>query len=274
VDRDEAAMLLVVLLSGGLLWLFGGLLPSPETTDERVAWRRLWGPAIPAAAPLFLLLGFAIAAPERPQSIGWTRLVAMAPFAFVWIRAGLRAVRGAFARGSAPAATIGLVRPRVELGDELRASLDEGELRAVLAHEEAHARHLDPLRIWLAQVLTDLQWPVSRAQLRQRTWLDALELARDDEAARQPGVEATDLASALVKAARLAGPSVRAHAALTRGDALVATRVRRLLTPETLGAPPAPRSFLLPLSLALALVSFVCGVTTSAGLVALLAGAP
>ena len=273
MDRDEAAMLLVVLLSGALMWLVGGLTPASPSADEATAWRRLWLPAIPASIPFFTLLGFAVADHEGPQSLGLTRLLAMVPFGLVWIRAAVRAVRAAFAPGRGPAIATGLFRPRIELSTELRASLDPGELRAVMAHEQAHVRHRDPLRIWLAQIVTDLQWPLSRPRGRQRIWTRALELARDEEAARQPGVDAADLASAILKAARLAQHPAQAVASLTNDEAFLEARVRRLLAPA--GDPRrSRRSFLMPLAVCLAVAAFTFGMAAAGPVVATLAGNP
>jgi len=274
VDRDEVAVLLVVLLSGALMWLVGGLAPASSDADERAAWRRLWLPAMPASLPFFALLGFAVADPEGPQGLDVTRLLAMAPFGLVWLRAGVRAARTAFAEGHGPALTVGLLRPTVKLSSELRAMLDPGELRAVMAHEEAHVRHCDPLRLWVVQLLTDLQWPLSRPRRRQRIWLRAIELARDEEAARQANVDAADLASALIKTASLAQRPTRTGAALADDVTLLEMRVRRLLSPKATNPEPRRRSFLAPLALALAIAAFVFGVTTSPPYVAILAGSP
>lgn len=274
MDRDEVAVLLVVLLSGPLMWLVGGLAPASSDADERAAWRRLWLPAMPASLPFFALLGFAVADPEAPQGLDVTRMLAMTPFGLVWLRAGVRAARTAFAEGHGPALTVGLLRPTVKLSSELRAMLDPGELRAVMAHEQAHCRHRDPLRLWLVQLLTDLQWPFSRPRLRQRAWLRAIELARDEEAARQPNVDAADLASALIKTAGLARRPTRTGAALADDVTLLEMRVRRLLSQEATTPETRRRSFLAPLALCLAVAAFVFGVAASPPYVAILAGGP
>lgn len=274
MDRDEAAMLLVVLVSGALVWLVGALTPASPTEDERAAWRRIWLPALPASIPFFILLGFAVADPEGPQPLHVTRAIAVVPFGVVWIRAALRAVRALTADGQGPAVTKGFLWPRVELSAELCEVLHQNELRAVMAHEGAHVGHRDPLRIWLVQALTDLQWPLSRARARQRVWLRALELARDAEAVSQPNVEAAALASAMIKAARLVRSEVVTGAALTNDEALLETRVRRLLILETKPARAGRRSFLAPLAVGLAIAAFVFGLAASASFVATLAGSP
>ncbi|MCA9585872.1 MAG: M56 family metallopeptidase [Myxococcales bacterium] len=276
MDRDEAALLLVVLGSGALLWFVGALTPPAATGDEQSAWRRVWLPAIPAATLFFVFVGFAVADPEGPQAIHATRLVATVPFAVVWARALARAARASFAEGGGPAWTEGLVRPTVRLSSELRARLEPGELRAVIAHEDAHARHRDPLRLWLVQLLTDLQWPLTAPRRRQQSWQRALELARDDEAARHPDVDPADLASALVKTASLVRPARAAGASLADDATLLETRVRRLLTAETTVQRERSASSWTRVALALTLTvgAFVFGFVASAPFVSLLAGSP
>jgi Zn-dependent protease with chaperone function len=73
----------------------------------------------------------------------------------------------------------------VVIAPELSSSLDDAELAAVLAHAAAHARHRDPLRLWLAQLVTDAQWPAVAASARFHRWRAAVEIARD-AAARVP----------------------------------------------------------------------------------------
>ncbi|MGH8303675.1 MAG: hypothetical protein ACRET5_19695, partial [Steroidobacteraceae bacterium] len=116
-------------------------------------------------------------------------------------------------------------------------------IRAALAHERAHALHRDPLRIWLAQWVTDLQWPWPGAMLRFERWLDALELARDDEA-RASGSDGADLAAAVLASIRFNSQleprdgacfngTQLAHARLTGDSRALRNRVSRLLAPLT-----------------------------------------
>jgi beta-lactamase regulating signal transducer with metallopeptidase domain len=185
----------------GAAWLIGWHLQEPWQSDER----------LPLAALLLAL-----------------------PVLGLWCRAGIRAARSARSTRPAPAATVGLLRPRVVIDPRLRRELDAAGLRAVEAHERAHARHFDPLRIWLAQLLTDLQWPAGAARVRFQAWLEALEIARDDEALAE-GVPGVDLAHAIVTAARLTDGHRHddAYAGLTGAEHALRARVERLL-----GAPP------------------------------------
>jgi beta-lactamase regulating signal transducer with metallopeptidase domain len=154
-----------------------------------------------------------------------------------------------------PISTVGLWRPRVVAAEELDGALDPAALRAALAHERAHVRHRDPLRIWLAQIATDLQWPSPWARRRFEHWVTALELARDEQA-RLDGASGEDLAAAVVAVARM--PWRRRTAALvglTGAETSLVSRVHRLLAP----VPPdgARPSIVLPLAVLLVLVASV-----------------
>jgi len=133
--------------------------------------------------------------------------------------------------GEVPTATVGLVKPRILFSPYLAKALDDNAIHAALGHERAHARHLDPLRIWAAQLATDLQWPWAQASKRFRQWILALELARDDEA-RSTGIAGPDLAAAVLASVRLhhrAGSFP--FPALTGEPSALKERITRLLNP-------------------------------------------
>ena len=137
-----------------------------------------------------------------------------------------RAVRSLSRDGSfVPAATVGVVRPRVMLSPCPRAL-------GALPQSSKHARYRDPLRIWLAQVATDLQWPWPAAARRFYAWLEALEWARDDEA-RRGGIEGEDGARA---------PALPVAPAATADADALRTRIARLLGPLPAESRLAPRT--------------------------------
>jgi beta-lactamase regulating signal transducer with metallopeptidase domain len=105
-------------------------------------------------------------------------------------------------------------------------------------HEQAHLRRRDPLRIWLAQIVTDLQWPSPRARTRLDTWREWLELACD-EAARLDGIDGADLAAALVVAAQQTVASATAMAGMHRSGENLARRIARLLVEPTAELAPS-----------------------------------
>jgi hypothetical protein len=234
VSRDLVLAALVLISCGSLAWL-AGLLPSDaraRPSAETRAWRRVWAPLMPAGAALALLFGWALHEPSVTDEILTpAALLLGAPLGLVWVRAALRAAAALRARTDGlPAGVVGLLHPRVVLDEAFRAALDASSLEAVLAHERAHARHRDPLRIWLAQLATDLQGSTLAARGRLDAWLGALETARDDEA-RRGGVRGEDLANALVLAARASVPRPGAVATLGSPEALLTARVDRLLAP-------------------------------------------
>lgn len=122
--------------------------------------------------------------------------------------------------------TVGLLRPKICLSEGLLQSLREPELQAVLRHEHAHARALDPLRLAAVRFLSDFLWflPVSRPLADAFSGMAEL---RADEAAVAAGSDALELASAIVRTARGVAPPRLAPA--LGGLALVEERVLGLL---------------------------------------------
>ncbi|HEX3693781.1 MAG TPA: hypothetical protein VH374_00220 [Polyangia bacterium] len=270
MDRNLVFCALALSACGALGWLFGAL-PARAVSDpsgqkmERRCWRRLWLPLIPSALALALLIGWALQEPGRTDEIVrplalWTSL----PVALVWLRAFWRAwqaLRGAERETAAVA--VGLWRPRVIISDDFRRAIDERAVAAAEAHEQAHVRHRDPLRVFLAQIATDLQWPARAARDRWQAWATALELARDEEA-RYAGVRGADLASAIVGAARWrrATAAPRAAAFLTGEENALLRRVHRLLGPL---APPPARARQIWWLAGIALLGLAAGIGIACG---------
>ena len=279
MDRELLFVVLLLTIAGPLLWTASfarsrSIVRASARDAEREAWRALWKPAVPACLLVVALVGWALHEPEEAERLIDVRLVIAVPVGIVWGRAVCRAffaARGAHRTG-ALAATTGFVGPRVHLHPRLREALDEDALAAVHAHERAHVRHRDPLRIWLAQIVTDLQWPVPVAHERLRAWLAVLELARDEEA-MAGGVDGADLAAAIVTCARLEGGRRGLVAAMTGDGSALETRVQRLL----LGAVPArarPSRWFAAAIVAATLVALLSGILIGEDAVRYFVGAP
>lgn len=242
MDRDLVLAILTLALCGPALLTGGFLPPSGETERnafvlERRQWTRLWLGLLPAALLLAVLLGWAAQEPrECDERVSAAMVFVIAPFGAIWLRALVRGLVALRSRHDSPAATVGLVRPVVVIAPALEEALGPEELFAVRAHEAAHARHRDPLRLWVGQLAADLQWPIPGASRRFRSWRLALEIARDAEA-RADGADGADLAAAIVVAARLGARRSLTSAALTSGED-IRDRVERLLEP----LPPLPVS--------------------------------
>ena len=247
MERETLLSILVMLLGGAVLQPFAswrwkepdGASPSDL---ERRSWLRLWYPVVPVLLVAAWLCGWALAEPDPVPDVTdrWIVVLACTPFALLFGRTAARAVWALMRRPlDCGISTIGLLQPQVIFSPFLAKQLDEGVIRAALAHEHAHAANRDPLRIWIAQLITDLQWPWPGAQLRLEAWLDALELARDDEA-RVNGADGAELAAAVLASVRYltrVTPQERAassgtqlaHARLIGNSRALRVRVARLL---------------------------------------------
>ena len=238
MERESLLTVLAILLGGAALqviaaWLSALSRRRARSELEGAAWLRLWRPLVPALTVVAGLCGWALAEPDPvPNRVGPLVFIVCAPFALLGIRALVRAV---WALLVSPAdfgiATVGLLWLRIKKKPKQTKQQKERAIQAALAHERAHVRHLDPLRIWIAQFMTDLQWPWASAQRRFETWLAALEQARDDEA-RAEGVEGSDLAAALVASIRFhRGRTSGICAPLTGDRSALEARIERLLQP-------------------------------------------
>lgn len=135
-------------------------------------------------------------------------------------------------------AVIGITRPKLFIAQKVFASLTSEELSAALQHEAGHIASHDNLRRGLMRVCRDLLCflPISRSL--DRAWMEASESAADDHATIVGGNTNVELASALVKIARMVPAGVRP--AVPAGAFLITEnnsqgfrqRVRRLLQIE------------------------------------------
>ncbi len=239
MDREYCLSFLIALVGGTTLLACGwwpvadGRIRSARGL-EKITWRRIWLPFAPALAVASALCGWALLEPDPvPEGVPISLILMSTPFLLLLARA---AVRSGWALitdpGDPGTATVGLLRPWIVFSPRLAKKLDDRQIEAALEHERAHARHWDPLRIWLAQLVTDLQWPWPQARERMQRWLIALELARDEEA-RAAGIEGTDLADAIIASARFCqNANLPAQAKLTGQAAALKERIARLLDPQ------------------------------------------
>lgn len=145
-------------------------------------------------------------------------------------------------------AIVGAFRPKLFVADHLFQSLTPGELAAVIAHERGHLAAGDNLKRALLRVCRDALAIAPSGRILDRAWAEASEVAADEHAARNGGGVALDLASALVKIARLVPEGVKPampSGALLIGDDAggIAQRVRRLTMLATLdGVAPDQRT--------------------------------
>ncbi len=270
MDRDLVFAGLTIII-GGLTLLAAApwprrIVPARSARQwERAAWRALWWPGIPVVLVISVLIGWAMMEPATSdEPLPRSALVVASVVLGLWLRAAIRAVHSMKTRTPLVAGTVGLWRARTVVSARLVAQLDADALAAVMAHEAAHARHRDPLRIWLAQLLTDLQWPSPAARQRFHQWRQILELARDEEA-RLSGVEGDDLAAAVLLAAGMQMPWTTAVSLIGTTSGLE-ERVSRLLAPVATDEEPVPATRALAL-VPLSLLGVISGIQFGDGLV-------
>jgi Zn-dependent protease with chaperone function len=137
-----------------------------------------------------------------------------------------------------PALTVGLLAPRILVARAIAHQLTAPELVAVLAHEAAHLRRRDPLRVFLLRFLARTLFWLPVLERLSDAFLAETEVLADDHAARATTASETGrdgslvLASALVSLAAAYGPHPVAEPAIgihaVGAPGLFARRVRRL----------------------------------------------
>ena len=214
------------------------------------------------------------------ESFGWTTYLIAAAGSVILLRSLLRA--GAVARagwalracaalprigvpvagrtevyevaGMTGVSLAGVVRPRILVGPAIRHALTRAEFEAAVAHETAHRASRDNVKRFAMFCAPDLFGMSAAALILEEKWRAASEWQADAAAVAGDQARAVDLASALVKVARIAsaGQSLGSPAWSTLHDApLLETRVHRLLTGD---APEAARSRSIAAALALAML--------------------
>jgi Zn-dependent protease with chaperone function len=162
--------------------------------------------------------------------------------------------------GAPQAFVLGVMRPTLYVTSGLLAAEHREHLSAVLAHERAHARRFDALRLFVANLALSLHLPAVATKLRARL-ASAQEMAADAEAAIRLGSrERVARALLCLLRAQRRVPARAPAAALAFGQSDVEARVQLLL--EARAQREWPSSIVLWLILA-----------TAGALVALHAGA-
>ena len=98
---------------------------------------------------------------------------------------------------------VGFLRPRLFIARQVLEVLTPEEIAAAVGHENGHLKARDNLKRGLLQACRDVLLIIPCGRLLDRSWSEASEEAADENAARQGNGVALDLASALVKIARI-----------------------------------------------------------------------
>jgi Zn-dependent protease with chaperone function len=146
-------------------------------------------------------------------------------------------------------AIVGVLRPRLFVANQVLNLLSSDEIAAAVAHENGHLEARDNLRRGLMRACGDALLIFPTGRWLDSDWAEAAEEAADESAAQQGVGVALDLASALVKIARIipkgARPTMPAGVFLLGDDETkgIKWRVRRLVELAQSGRKPRlPRS--------------------------------
>jgi Zn-dependent protease with chaperone function len=144
-------------------------------------------------------------------------------------------------------AIVGFMRPRLFIARQVLEILTPEEISAAVAHENGHLAARDNLKRGLLRACRDALLIIPGGRSLDKAWSEASEEAADENAARQGNGVALDLASALVKIARIvplgARPTMPAGVFLFGDDETkgIKSRVRRLIALAATGCRPGSR---------------------------------
>ena len=155
------------------------------------------------------------------------------------------AVGGAYEVQQFPGLSLaGVFRTRILVGADARRVLTRDELDVALAHEHAHRASRDNIKRCAMFCAPDFFGWTSTARALEQRWRAEAECRADSRAVAGDERRAVQLASALVKVARLANSGRNRLASPVwstfHEPMLLEARVRRLVSGEALGA-PSPR---------------------------------
>jgi Zn-dependent protease with chaperone function len=100
-------------------------------------------------------------------------------------------------------AVVGAIRPRLFIADHVLESLSEEELTAAIAHEYGHLAAGDNFKRSIMRVSRAALLIIPCGRSLDRAWSEASESAADEHAAQKSSLVALNLASALVRIARM-----------------------------------------------------------------------
>ena len=134
-------------------------------------------------------------------------------------------------------AVVGAIRPRLFIADQVFASLSHEELAAAIAHEYGHLAAHDNFKRSVMRISRAALLLIPCGRSLDRAWSEASESAADEHAAQRSSLVALNLASALVRIAKMIPKgqqqimpaSVSAFLAGNEDTPRVRVRVRRLV---------------------------------------------
>lgn len=158
-------------------------------------------------------------------------------------------------------AVVGSIRPRLFVANQVLDSLREEEILAALAHERGHLAARDNFKRVMIRACRDVLTIVPFGRAVDRAWVEDAEAAADEYAARNGGLAALNLASALIEIARMVPSGARPvmpAGAFILGDSGVGVpgRISRLIELASANGSERPH-FPKPVLIALKVVSVI-----------------
>jgi len=158
----------------------------------------------------------------------------------------------------------GVLTPRILIGPRIVAGLSAAELDMAVAHEIAHFDAFDNFSRWCILCAPDFLAGSRVARRLEEQWRQAAECCADSRAVKGDMARAVDLASALIKVARLSANSSEKLPAPSwstlHDSALLEFRVRRLMNgvlPQAEAVPGRFRAIGLALAAVIVAIPFL-----------------
>jgi len=197
------------LISVGLLLIPAYIEYEPHVTSEIVSTKLATLALLSAAGLVFALLrAYRSWAATRSLLRSWLRVAER-------IDIGNLPIPAFSLEHSFPIiAVIGTFRPRLFIAADVLQTLSKDELAAAIAHERGHLLARDNLKRSVLRACRDVLMLAPFGQSLDRAWAQAAETAADEHAARDNSDRALNLASALVKIAKMVPVKGRAEVPL------------------------------------------------------------
>jgi Zn-dependent protease with chaperone function len=205
---------------------------EPHTTEEFVSWK-LGALAGLSAVGVALAIWRGIRSWLATRSLLKEWLASSTPIRLDAINVPTFVLRHSFPI----IAVVGALRPRLFIADQVLHSLSQEELAAAIAHEYGHLAAHDNFKRSVMRISCAALLLIPCGRSLDRAWSDASESAADEHAAQRSSLVALNLASALVRIAKMipkgqqqiVPASVSAFLAGNEDTPRVRVRVRRLV---------------------------------------------
>jgi Zn-dependent protease with chaperone function len=171
---------------------------EPHTTEEVVSWK-LGGLAMLSAIGVALAFSRGVRSWLATRSLLQKWLATSTPVQLDWITIPTFVLQHNFPI----IAVVGALRPRLFIATQVFESLTEEELAAAIAHEYGHLAAHDNFKRSVMRISRAALLLIPCGRSLDRAWSKASESAADEHAAQRSSLVALNLASALVRIAKM-----------------------------------------------------------------------